>query len=197
MVFAACEQQPLALLILHDPLKAGAAEALERLSRKGYRLHLLTGDQEKTAQAIARQLGIQEVAAERLPEEKGAYIRTLQQEGAQVAMIGDGINDSEALSHADLSIAMGTGTDIAMEVAEVTFMRQDLGLIEKTLALTNKSVRIIRQNLFWAFIYNSLGIPIAAGILYPAFGFLLNPMLAGAAMALSSVSVVMNSLRLK
>ncbi|MGY6559371.1 MAG: heavy metal translocating P-type ATPase [Nitritalea sp.] len=197
VVFAACEQQPLALLVLHDPLKEGAADALGRLSRKGYRLHLLTGDQEKTAQAIARQLGIQEVAAERVPQEKGAYIQALQQGGAQVAMIGDGINDSEALSHADLSIAMGSGTAIAMEVAEVTFMRQDLSLIEKTFALTEKSVRIIRQNLFWAFIYNSLGIPIAAGILYPAFGFLLNPMLAGAAMALSSVSVVMNSLRLK
>lgn len=132
-----------------------------------------------------------------LPADKAHYIRALQSDGNKIAMVGDGINDSEALAVADLSIAMGKGTDIAMDVAKVTLLHGDLRQVPEMLLLTQKTVKTIRQNLFWAFIYNAIGIPIAAGVLYPAFGFLLNPMIAGAAMALSSVSVVTNSLRLK
>jgi Cu2+-exporting ATPase len=146
---------------------------------------------------VAKEVGIEHFSAEMLPQDKASYVQQLQSTGKKVAMAGDGINDSEALGYADLSIAMGKGTDIAMEVAEVTLVHSDLSQIPKTLLLTKKTVSIIRQNLFWAFIYNIIGIPIAAGILYPTFGFLLNPMLAAAAMALSSVSVVGNSLRLR
>jgi Cu2+-exporting ATPase len=163
----------------------------------GIEVHMVTGDQQKTASYIASQVGIDLVAASMLPQDKSQYIKALQTKGKKVAMVGDGINDSEALSVADLSIAMGQGTDIAMDIAEITLVHSDLNHIPQALALTKKTVKIIRQNLFWAFIYNVIGIPLAAGVLFPAFGFLLNPMIAGAAMALSSVSVVANSLRLR
>ena len=160
-------------------------------------MNWLTGDSASTARAIAAQAGIRHYEAEMLPQDKAEYIRRLQENGKTVAMAGDGINDSTALAQADVSIAMGKGSDIAMDVAKMTIISSDLMKIPTAIKLSRFTVRTIRQNLFWAFIYNLVGIPIAAGLLYPFTGFLLNPMLAGAAMALSSVSVVSNSLRLK
>jgi Cu2+-exporting ATPase len=158
---------------------------------------MLTGDNAYTARAIAEQAGIQHYKAEVLPAQKAAFVKELQRQGKTVAMVGDGINDSNALAQADVSIAMGKGSDIAMEVAKMTIISSDLSRIPKAIKLSKKTVATIKQNLFWAFIYNIIGIPLAAGVLYPFTGFLLNPMIAGAAMALSSVSVVTNSLRLK
>lgn len=158
---------------------------------------MLTGDNEQTARRIASEAGIAEFRAEVLPQQKSEYIKQLQAEGKHVAMVGDGINDSAALAQADLSIAMGQGSDIAMDVAKMTIISSDLTKISEAIRLSVLTVRTIRENLFWAFIYNLIGIPIAAGILYPFTGFLLNPMIAGAAMAFSSVSVVTNSLRLR
>jgi Cu2+-exporting ATPase len=158
---------------------------------------MLTGDNNQTASAVARQVGLTHFKAEVLPADKAEFIKQLQAKCKVVAMVGDGINDSHALAQADVSIAMGKGSDIAMDVAKMTLITSDLNLIPKALNLSNKTVKAIRQNLFWAFIYNIIGIPLAAGVLYPINGFLLNPMIAGAAMALSSVSVVSNSLRLK
>ncbi len=158
---------------------------------------MLTGDNPETTAAIARQVGIIHFKSQVMPADKAGFIQQLQAEGKTVAMVGDGINDSPALAQANVGIAMGQGTDIAMEVAAITLMRSDLQALPQLFHLSRSTVSTIRQNLFWAFIYNLLGIPIAAGVLYPAFGFLLNPMLAGMAMALSSVSVVTNSLRLR
>ena len=158
---------------------------------------MLTGDNKQTAAAIAKEAGIKHFTAEVMPADKAAFVKELQQQGKIVAMVGDGINDSHALAQADVSIAMGRGSDIAMDVAKMTLITSDLNSIPKALMLSRKTVRTVKQNLFWAFIYNLVGIPIAAGILYPFNGFLLDPMIAGAAMALSSVSVVGNSLRLK
>jgi Cu2+-exporting ATPase len=197
VVFAAKNTELVAVFKIADPIKPTSIQAIQELKQMGISIHMLTGDQIKTASWVAKETGIDHFKAEMLPQDKAAYLKELQSKGNHVAMAGDGINDSEALSLADLSIAMGKGTDIAMEVAEVTLVHSDLSQIPKTLQLTKKTVKIIRQNLFWAFIYNIIGIPIAAGILYPSFGFLLNPMIAGAAMALSSVSVVTNSLRLR
>lgn len=197
VVFAAKDDEMLGIFKIADPIKSGSKEAIRKIKSMGIEVHMLTGDQQMTAAWIAKEVGIEAVGAEMLPQDKATYLKNLQAEGKKVAMAGDGINDSEALSYADLSIAMGHGTDIAMEVAEVTLVNSDLNQIPKTIQLTRKTVSIIKQNLFWAFIYNVIGIPIAAGVLYPSFGFLLNPMLAGAAMALSSVSVVGNSLRLR
>jgi len=197
VVFVAKNSELIAVFKIADPIKATSKQAIQELKQMGIAIHMLTGDQKKTAAWVANETGIVHFMAEMLPQDKAAYLKDLQTQGKHVAMAGDGINDSEALSLADLSIAMGKGTDIAMEVAEVTLVHSDLSQIPKTLHLTKKTVKIIRQNLFWAFIYNIIGIPIAAGILYPAFGFLLNPMIAGAAMAFSSVSVVTNSLRLR
>ncbi|HRN99458.1 MAG TPA: HAD-IC family P-type ATPase, partial [Flavobacterium sp.] len=164
---------------------------------RGIDVFMLTGDNPSTANAVGKQVGIKMVRAEVLPEDKLECIKFLQSRGKKVAMVGDGINDSAALAQADLGIAMGKGSDIAMDVAQMTLLQSDLHQIPTALNLSVKTVRTIRQNLFWAFIYNVIGIPIAAGLLYPINGFLLNPMLAGAAMALSSVSVVGNSLRLR
>lgn len=158
---------------------------------------MLTGDNEQTAQRVAEKVGIKYFKAEVLPGEKADFIKELQQDGKIVAMIGDGINDSAALAQANLSIAMGKGSDIAIDVAQMTIISSDLAKIPEAINLSKQTVRTIRQNLFWAFIYNIIGVPIAAGLLYPINGFLLNPMIAGAAMALSSVTVVTNSLRLK
>ena len=180
-----------------DRLKPTSAEAVKKLQGLGIEVHLLTGDNQQTAQAVAHKVGISSFRGNALPADKAAFIQQLQQKGKIVAMVGDGINDSHALAQANLGIAMGKGSDIAMDVATMTLISSDLLLIPKALRLSRLTVRTIRQNLFWAFIYNLVGIPIAAGILYPFTGFLLNPMLAGAAMALSSVSVVVNSLRLK
>jgi Cu2+-exporting ATPase len=158
---------------------------------------MLTGDNQQTAAAVAAATGISNYQAGVLPADKAAFVEKLQQQGKVVAMVGDGINDSHALAQADVSIAMGKGADIAMDVAKMTLITSDLNSIPQALKLSRKTVSTIRQNLFWAFIYNVIGIPLAAGVLYPVNGFLLNPMIAGAAMALSSVSVVSNSLRLK
>lgn len=180
-----------------DRIRPGAAQAVAELRAMGLDVRLLTGDNEATARAIAAEAGITACETGVLPDGKAAYIRRLQAEGRRVAMVGDGINDSAALAQADLSIAMGQGSDIAMDVAKITIMTPDLGKIADAIRLSAATVRTIRQNLFWAFIYNLIGVPVAAGVLFPLNGFLLNPMLAGAAMALSSVSVVANSLRLK
>ncbi len=186
-----------ALFALADPLKLTAKGSIDALTRQGLRVIMLSGDSSKTVEAVADELGIEEVWAQMLPEQKAEKIRSLQAQDHIVAMVGDGINDSEALAAADVSIAMGQGSDIAMDVAKVTLISSDPGLLAKAFKLSHDTVRGIRQNLFWAFFYNIIGIPIAAGVLYPINGFLLDPMIAGAAMAFSSVSVVTNSLRLK
>ncbi len=187
----------LAVLAIADQLKPTSKAAVDALREKGIEVHLLTGDGNRTAETMASFLGIAAFKAEVLPSDKEAYIMKLQAEGHKVAMVGDGINDSQALARADVSIAMGKGTDIAMDVAMVTLITSDLMLLPDAIRLSRRTVRLIHQNLFWAFIYNLIGIPLAAGVLYPVNGLLLNPMLASAAMAFSSVSVVLNSLRLK
>lgn len=197
VVFFANKKQALAVIAIADKVKATSVEAVKQLQRLGIEVHMLTGDNQNTANAIAKQVGINNFKAEALPAGKAAFVKELQQQGKIVAMVGDGINDSNALAQADVSIAMGKGSDIAMDVAKMTIISSDLSKIPQAIKLSKYTVAAIRQNLFWAFIYNVIGIPIAAGILYPVNGFLLNPMIAGAAMALSSVSVVGNSLRLK
>jgi len=197
IIFFANATNVLAAVAIGDTIKNTSAQAVAQLQQKGIEVYMLTGDGEKTAAAVAAQAGIIHYKAEVLPHEKALFVEQLQKEGKVVAMVGDGINDSHALAQADVSIAMGRGTDIAMDVAKMTLISSDLQLIPKAISLSRKTVQTIRQNLFWAFIYNLIGIPIAAGILYPFNGFLLNPMIAGAAMALSSISVVTNSLRLK
>ena len=190
VIWFANETEALAVIAIADRIKASSVEAIRTLQAEDIEVHLLTGDNEATAQAIARQAGIAKYKAGVLPQDKAAYIRQLQQAGKVVAMVGDGINDSAALAQADLSIAMGSGSDIAMDVAKMTLISSDLRKIPEALRLSRLTVRTIRQNLFWAFIYNT-------GVLYPVCGFLLNPMIGGAAMAFSSVSVVTNSLRLR
>lgn len=187
----------LAAIAIADKIKDTSAAAIKDLMDDGIEVYMLTGDNEKTAAAVARKTGIKNYKAETLPDEKAAFVKELQAQGKTVAMVGDGINDSHALAQADVSIAMGKGTDIAMDVAKMTLISSNLQQLSKAIHLSKQTVKVIRQNLFWAFIYNIIGIPIAAGILYPVNGFLLNPMIAGAAMALSSISVVTNSLRLK
>ena len=190
-------KQALSVLAISDKIKGTSVQAIKEMQDMGIELYMLTGDNEATAKAIAEQTGIQHYKAEVLPQHKADFIKELQQQGKTVAMVGDGINDSTALATADVSIAMGKGSDIAMDVAKMTIISSDLTKIPQAIRLSKQTVATIKQNLFWAFIYNLIGIPIAAGILYPINGFLLNPMIAGAAMALSSVSVVSNSLRLK
>lgn len=197
VIWFANSSQALAVIAIADKIKTNSTEAIQRLQGMGIEVHMLTGDNAHTAKAIARKVGINHYKAEALPSDKADFIKKLQAEGHIVAMVGDGINDSHALAQADISIAMGKGTEIAMDVAKMTLISNDLLHIPKAINLSRKTVRLIKQNLFWAFIYNLIGIPIAAGILYPINGFMLNPMIAGAAMALSSVSVVTNSLRLK
>ena len=196
-VFVGQDDRLLSVVVVSDPLKETTREALEQLRRRHIRLVMLTGDNRRAAAALAGRLGIDDFRAEMMPDDKEQYVRRLQAEGRRVAMTGDGINDSQALARADVSIAMGRGTDVAMDVAMITLMNSDLSLLPKAYALSRSTVRLIRENLFWAFVYNLIGIPIAAGALYSLCGLLLSPMLAGAAMAFSSVSVVANSLRLK
>jgi len=196
-VYFAGDRQVLAVIAIADPIKPTSAKAIRELHDMGIEVYLLTGDNRQTAAAVAAQVGIEQFRAGVMPADKEAFVQELQSQGKIVAMVGDGINDSQALARADVSIAMGQGSDIAMEVAKMTLMSSDLSKIPAAIRLSRNTVATIRQNLFWAFIYNLIGIPIAAGVLYPFNGFLLNPMIAGAAMALSSVSVVSNSLRLK
>ena len=197
IIWFANSKQALAVVAIADKIKASSPEAVRQLQKMGIDVIMATGDNETTAMEIGRQAGITHVKAEVLPHQKADFIKSLQQQGKIVAMVGDGINDSTALATADVSIAMGKGSDIAMDVAKMTLISSDLKKIPQAIKLSKQTVATIKQNLFWAFIYNLIGIPIAAGILYPVNGFLLNPMIAGAAMALSSVSVVSNSLRLK
>ena len=186
-----------AILTIMDSIKESSKEAIREMQGNGMEVYMMTGDNKMTAEAVSQQVGIKSYEAEVLPSEKADFVKRLQESGKVVAMVGDGINDSQALAQADVSIAMGKGSDIAMDVAKMTLITSDLNAIPKALKLSHKTVIGIRQNLFWAFIYNIIGIPIAAGLLYPINGFLLDPMIAGAAMAFSSVSVVLNSLRLK
>lgn len=197
VIWFADEENALAIAGITDRIKETSIRAVDELRATGIEVHMLTGDNETTAREIARKAGIAHYQASVLPQDKAAFISRLQAEGRKVAMVGDGINDSAALAQADLSIAMGGGSDIAMDVAKMTIISSDLTKIPEAFRLSRLTVRTIRQNLFWAFIYNIVGVPIAAGILYPINGFLLNPMIAGAAMAFSSVSVVSNSLLLK
>ena len=197
VIWLADSKQALAVAAITDRIKPTSINAIHTLQEMGIQVWMLTGDQATTAKAIAEQVGIRHYQAGMTPQGKADFVKQLQQEGKQVAMIGDGINDSAALAQSDLSIAMGQGSDIAIDVAQMTIISSDLQKIPEAIQLSRLTVQTIRQNLFWAFIYNLIAIPVAAGILYPINGFLLNPMIAGAAMAMSSVSVVSNSLRLK
>lgn len=197
VIWFANSREVLAVIAISDKIKVTSVKAIDEINRMGIDLYMLTGDNPATAQYIAQQTGIKNFKAEFLPQEKADFVKNLQRQGKVVAMVGDGINDSTALATADVSIAMGKGSDIAMDVAKMTIISSDLSKIPQAIRLSQQTVATIRQNLFWAFLYNIVGIPIAAGILYPVIGFLLNPMIAGAAMALSSVSVVSNSLLLK
>jgi Cu+-exporting ATPase len=197
VISVAIEGKPAGLIGIADPIKPSALQALQNLKKDGLRVVMLTGDSRATAQAVARNLGIEEFEAEVLPEKKAEVVKRLQSEGRTVAMAGDGINDAPALAQANVGIAMGTGTDVAMESGGITLVKGDLAGIVRARRLSQATMYNIRQNLFFAFVYNSLGVPIAAGVLYPFFGLLLSPILAAAAMSLSSVSVITNSLRLR
>jgi Cu+-exporting ATPase len=197
VVFAALDGRTVAVAAVADPVKPSTPEAIADLRREGVRIVMLTGDSRRTAAAVARELGIDEAIGEVPPEQKAEHVKRLQAAGHKVAMAGDGINDAPALAQADVGIAMGTGTDVAMESAGVTLVKGDLRGIARAADLSRATMRNIRQNLAFAFGYNALGIPVAAGVLYPVFGWLLSPIIAGAAMAASSVSVVTNALRLR
>ncbi len=196
-VYVAIGGKAAGVIALADTLRASAREAVSMLDQMGLEVAMITGDRRLSAEAVARQAGIKRVLSEVLPGEKAVEVRRLQQEGRTVAMVGDGINDAPALAAADIGIAVGAGTDVAIEASDITLIRDDLLLVPSAIKLSFLTMRIIKQNLFWAFFYNVIGIPVAAGVLYPFFGILLNPMYAAAAMALSSVSVVTNALRLR
>src|SRR5690606_25549335 len=196
VMFVTIDGAAAGLIAVADPIKESTPEAISALHAEGLKIVMLTGDSRATAKAVAARLGIDEVIAEVLPEQKVEAVRKLQTEGRIVAMAGDGINDAPALAQAEIGIAMGSGTDVAMESAAVTLVKGDLRGIVRARALSRATMRNIRQNLFFAFVYNALGVPIAAGVLYPVFGLLLSPMIAAAAMSASSVSVIANALRL-
>jgi Cu+-exporting ATPase len=197
VMFVIVDGRAVGMLGVADPIKATTAEAIRQLHDEGIRIVMLTGDSRTTARAVAEKLGLDEVIAEVLPNQKAEIVKRFQSEGHKVAMAGDGINDAPALAQADVGIAMGTGTDVAMESASVTLVKGDLRGIVRAIRLSRATMMNIKQNLFFAFLYNALGIPIAAGVLYPFFGILLSPMIAAAAMSFSSVSVIANSLRLR
>jgi len=196
-IFVAINGKAAGVLTVSDPIKASTPDAVAQLHRLGLKIIMLTGDNERTASAVAKKLGLDQVEAGVEPQHKHERIQQLRQQGQIVAMAGDGINDAPALAAAHVGIAMGTGTDVAMESAGITLVKGDLRGIAKAITLSHSMMRNIRQNLFFAFVYNALGIPVAAGVLYPFFGWLLSPIIAGAAMSLSSVSVIGNALRLR
>jgi P-type Cu+ transporter len=196
-IFVAADGKPAGLVAIADPIKADASAALDALRQAGVRIVMLTGDNRTTAEAVGRRLAITQIEAEVLPQDKAEAVMRLRREGRVVAMAGDGVNDAPALAAADVGIAMGTGTDVAIESAGITLLRGELAGIVRARRLSVAVMRNIRQNLFFAFVYNAAGVPIAAGVLYPAFGLLLSPIIAAAAMALSSVSVIANALRLR
>ena len=196
-IFLAVDGKAAGLFAIADPVKETTPAALEALKREKIRVVMLTGDNRTTAEAVARRLGIAEVEAEVLPDQKSAVVEKFRRQGRVVAMAGDGVNDAPALAAADVGIAMGTGTDVAMESAGITLLKGDLTGIVRARKLSAATMRNIRQNLFFAFIYNAVGVPVAAGVLYPALGLLLSPMIAALAMSLSSVSVIGNALRLR
>jgi Cu+-exporting ATPase len=197
VMFVVIDGKPAGLVCVADPIKESTAEALNALREEGLHIVMLTGDNRTTAEAVARKVGIEEIHAEVLPEHKNDVIRRLREEGRIVAMAGDGINDAPALAQADVGIAMGTGADVAMESAGITLVKGDLRGLGRARRLSEATMRNIKQNLFFAFVYNALGVPVAAGVLYPFIGLLLSPIIAAAAMSLSSVSVIGNALRLR
>jgi Cu+-exporting ATPase len=197
VIFVAMDGRPAGLVGVADPIKASTPDAIRALHNQGLRVVMLTGDNRTTAEAVAKAVGIDHVEADVLPDQKASVVRDLQQRGQRVAMAGDGINDAPALAQADVGIAMGTGTDVAIESAGVTLIKGDLRGIVRARHLSRATMQNIRQNLFFAFVYNVLGVPVAAGVLYPAFGILLSPIIASAAMTFSSVSVIANALRLR
>jgi Cu+-exporting ATPase len=197
VMFVSLNSRGVGLVGVADPIKPSTPEALQGLRDAGLRLVMITGDSRRTAEAVARTLGIAEIEAEVLPEDKSEVVKRMQAEGRRVAMAGDGVNDAPALAQADVGIAMGTGTDVAIESAGITLVKGDLRGVVRARRLSGATMRNIRQNLFFAFVYNALGVPIAAGVLYPAFGLLLSPIIASAAMTFSSVSVIANALRLR